>query len=63
MSAIIVTGTDTEIGKTVFSAALTAALGASYWKPVRPGPMTKGMAMPRRWPRSVAARSCPPPIG
>jgi dethiobiotin synthetase len=37
MSAIIVTGTDTEIGKTVFSAALTAALGASYWKPVQAG--------------------------
>ncbi|MDR6144542.1 dethiobiotin synthetase [Sphingomonas sp. SORGH_AS870] len=37
MSTIIVTGTDTEIGKTVFSAALTAALGASYWKPVQAG--------------------------
>lgn len=37
MSAIIVTGTDTEIGKTVFSAALTGALGASYWKPVQAG--------------------------
>ena len=37
MNAIIVTGTDTEIGKTVFSAALTAALGASYWKPVQAG--------------------------
>lgn len=48
MSAIIVTGTDTEIGKTVFSAALTGALGASYWKPVRAEPTRKGMAMPRR---------------
>ena len=37
MSTVIVTGTDTEIGKTVFSAALTAALGASYWKPVQAG--------------------------
>ncbi|MBB3880534.1 dethiobiotin synthase [Sphingomonas pseudosanguinis] len=37
MSAIIVTGTDTEIGKTVFSAALTGALGANYWKPVQAG--------------------------
>ncbi|WP_312488615.1 dethiobiotin synthase [Sphingomonas sp.] len=37
MSAIIVTGIDTEIGKTVFSAALTGALGASYWKPVQAG--------------------------
>lgn len=35
--AIVVTGTDTEIGKTVFAAALTAALGAYYWKPVQAG--------------------------
>jgi dethiobiotin synthetase len=34
---IIVTGTDTDIGKTVFAAALTGALGASYWKPVQAG--------------------------
>ncbi|MEG3088815.1 dethiobiotin synthase [Sphingomonas sp. PB4P5] len=35
--AIVVTGTDTEIGKTVFAAALTAAMGAFYWKPVQAG--------------------------
>jgi len=35
--AIIVTGTDTDIGKTVFAAALAGALGASYWKPVQAG--------------------------
>lgn len=34
---IVITGTDTGIGKTVFSAALTAALGACYWKPVQSG--------------------------
>jgi dethiobiotin synthetase len=34
---IIVTGTDTDIGKTVFAAALAGALGASYWKPVQAG--------------------------
>lgn len=34
---IVVTGTDTGIGKTVFSAALTDALGACYWKPVQSG--------------------------
>ena len=34
---IIVTGTDTGIGKTVFAAALAGALGASYWKPVQAG--------------------------
>ena len=34
---IIVTGTDTDIGKTVFAAGLTTALGARYWKPVQAG--------------------------
>lgn len=34
---VVVTGTDTDIGKTVFSAGLTAALKASYWKPVQSG--------------------------
>lgn len=33
----IVTGTDTGVGKTVFSAALTGALDATYWKPVQAG--------------------------
>ena len=33
----IVTGTGTGAGKTVFSAALAGALGASYWKPVQSG--------------------------
>lgn len=37
MTAIVVTGTDTGIGKTVFAAALVQALGASYWKPVQSG--------------------------
>lgn len=34
---IIITGTDTDIGKTVFAAALTFALGATYWKPIQAG--------------------------
>ncbi|WP_461357546.1 dethiobiotin synthase [Bradyrhizobium sp. USDA 4454] len=34
---IVVTGTDTGIGKTVFSAGLAGFLGASYWKPVQSG--------------------------
>ena len=34
---IVVTGTDTGIGKTVFSAALAGALNAFYWKPVQAG--------------------------
>lgn len=33
----VITGTDTDIGKTVFAAALTAALKAYYWKPVQAG--------------------------
>ncbi len=34
---LVITGTDTGIGKTVFSAALTDALGACYWKPIQSG--------------------------
>ena len=34
---IIVTGTDTDVGKTVFASALARALGATYWKPVQAG--------------------------
>jgi len=37
MTRLIVTGTDTGIGKTVLSAMLTLALGASYFKPVQSG--------------------------
>lgn len=33
----VVTGTDTGVGKTVFSAALVQALDAHYWKPVQSG--------------------------
>ena len=36
-SAIVVTGTDTDVGKTVFAAALVAALDGYYWKPVQAG--------------------------
>ncbi|WGR90876.1 dethiobiotin synthase (plasmid) [Bradyrhizobium sp. ISRA443] len=34
---IVVTGTDTGIGKTVFSAGLAHLLGANYWKPIQAG--------------------------
>ena len=37
MTALVVTGTDTGIGQTVFSAGLVQALGAQYWKPVQSG--------------------------
>ena len=33
----VVTGTDTDIGKTVFAAGLCSFLGARYWKPVQAG--------------------------
>ena len=34
---IVVTGTDTGIGKTVFAAALAGALDGYYWKPIQSG--------------------------
>ncbi|MDO7836572.1 dethiobiotin synthase [Sphingobium sp. HBC34] len=37
MSILVVTGTDTGIGKTVFAAGLAGALGAHYWKPIQAG--------------------------
>lgn len=39
---IVVTGTDTDIGKTVFAAALAGALGGWYWKPVQAGADEQG---------------------
>lgn len=33
----VIVGTDTNVGKTVFAAALADALGAHYWKPVQSG--------------------------
>lgn len=35
--AIVVTATDTNVGKTIFSAGLTRAIDACYWKPVQAG--------------------------
>ncbi len=35
--AIVVTGTDTGIGKTIFAAGLVGALDGIYWKPVQAG--------------------------
>src|SRR3546814_13217319 len=37
MTRFVITGTNTGIGKTVFSAALAGATGASYWKPIQSG--------------------------
>ena len=37
MKGFIVTGTDTDAGKTIFAAALLAATGGTYWKPIQAG--------------------------
>ncbi|MFN3076543.1 MAG: dethiobiotin synthase [Alphaproteobacteria bacterium] len=37
MHGVFVTGTDTDVGKTVAAAGLVWALGADYWKPVQTG--------------------------
>jgi dethiobiotin synthetase len=37
MKPLVVTGTDTDVGKTVVSAMLTLALDGIYWKPIQAG--------------------------
>ncbi len=37
MTGFIVTGTDTDVGKTVFAAGLAQAMRAAYWKPAQAG--------------------------
>ncbi len=37
MSGYFITGTDTNVGKTVLSALLVATLDANYWKPIQTG--------------------------
>ncbi|MBH5322010.1 dethiobiotin synthase [Aurantiacibacter sediminis] len=37
MSRFTITGTDTDVGKTVFAAGLSQALRATYWKPAQAG--------------------------
>src|SRR5579871_118630 len=37
MTGYFVTGTDTNVGKTVLSALFVAALDAAYWKPIQTG--------------------------
>lgn len=45
MKGFTVTGTDTDVGKTVFAAALAGHLGGWYWKPVQAGLDGGGDAM------------------
>ena len=42
MARYVITGTGTDIGKTVFAAGLTGMIGASYWKPVQTGVALQG---------------------
>jgi dethiobiotin synthetase len=37
MNGFFITGTDTNVGKTILSALLVAALDANYWKPIQTG--------------------------
>ncbi len=39
---VVITGTDTDVGKTIFAAGLAGALGARYWKPVQAGTDPEG---------------------
>lgn len=37
MAQFVITGTGTDIGKTVFAAGLVGLIGADYWKPIQTG--------------------------
>jgi dethiobiotin synthetase len=52
---IFITGTDTDVGKTVVSAILMAGLKAAYWKPVQSG--QEGMT-DTAWVRRVTGLPC-----
>jgi dethiobiotin synthase len=59
MTGYFVTGTDTNVGKTVLSALLVAALDAVYWKPVQTGAGEgTDRESVRRW--TVASEDCIP---
>jgi dethiobiotin synthetase len=55
-SKIFVTGTDTDVGKTIVSAILVAGLKAAYWKPVQSGVTASASPVENtdsKWIRSV----------
>jgi dethiobiotin synthetase len=60
MTGYFVTGTDTNVGKTVLSALLVAALDAMYWKPVQTG-ASEGTDREsvRRWAEAAEDRLLP----
>ncbi|MEE2860125.1 MAG: dethiobiotin synthase [Pseudomonadota bacterium] len=37
MARYVITGTGTDVGKTIFAAGLCAMIGADYWKPIQSG--------------------------
>jgi dethiobiotin synthetase len=59
-AALFVTGTDTNVGKTVLSALLCAALDGIYWKPIQTGASegTDRQAV-RRWADIAEERTIP----
>ena len=57
MTGYFVTGTDTNVGKTVLSALLVAALDAVYWKPVQTGAIEgTDRESVRRWTEATEER-------
>jgi dethiobiotin synthetase len=57
MTGFFVTGTDTNVGKTVLSALLVAALDAVYWKPVQTGAIEgTDRESVRRWAEAIEDR-------
>lgn len=58
--SLFVTGTDTDVGKTVVAATLTLGLDAYYWKPVQAGlTPTTDTASVREWTGLPAERFLP----
>jgi len=58
--AFVIVGADTNVGKTVFAAALADALGAHYWKPVQAGLTPETDSRGRRYcPRPIACAGPP----
>ncbi|KGJ17179.1 ATP-dependent dethiobiotin synthetase BioD [Paracoccus sanguinis] len=58
MARFVITGTGTDIGKTVFAAGLTGLIGARYWKPVQTGIPVSAMQKPSDVPAPFVQRSC-----
>ena len=60
MARFVISGTGTDVGKTMFAAGLCGLIGADYWKPVQSGlagnvPVPDGMARTHPLPGSDSA--------